>query len=115
MTFNKDQIQAEHAVHQQLEAGDIDMLAEFADFAAGEIDSNHTGALLLAILLADSSRWAFMLANVRQYSPDLAEAIDKLENELERKRAKFIERHAAVMVKELEAIQDAAAAYGKEH
>lgn len=103
MALKKTQLDAERAVHQALDAGDADTLSEFADFAAGEIDDKHIGALLLTILQADSSRWAFMLAGVRQYSPDLADAINKLENELERQRAKFIEEYASFQLEQADA------------
>ena len=94
MALTQTQIDAERAVHEALDAGDETTLAEFADFAAGEIAGKHIDALLLAILQADADRWAFMLAGIRLHSPDLADAIDKLENELERQRAKFIEAYA---------------------
>lgn len=103
MALTKTQLDAERAVHQALDAGDADTLAEFADFAAGEIDGKHIAALLLSVLQADSARWAFMLAGVRQYSPELADAIDRLENELERQRAKFIEAYASFQLEQTDA------------
>ena len=94
---------AEQGIHDALEAGDDITLEAFAEFAAGEINDKHIAAVLLATLQADSARWAFMLAGVRAHCPDLAEAIDKLENELERKRAAFIEHEARKAVASEEA------------
>lgn len=107
------QAAAEQAIHDALEAGDERMLQAFADFAAGEIDDKHVAALLLTILQADN-KWPFTLLGIRIRNPELADAIDKLENELERQRAHFIEAQACCSMRDEEARQLAAAELDRE-
>lgn len=90
----------------QLEAGDIDMLTDFADFAAGDADGEDVAQLMLAFLLSDASRWAFMMAGIRALNAPLADAIDKLENEMERSRARFVEWKAAQLIRQAEDLAD---------
>jgi hypothetical protein len=94
MPVSLQQAAAEQSIHDLLEAENPDTLADFAEFAAGEIDDKHVAALLLAILLADSEAWAFVLTHLHAMNPELAGAIARLENEQERQRAKFIEWEA---------------------
>lgn len=110
MSISIQQAAAEQSIHDLLEADDPDTLADFADFAAGEIDDKHVAALLLAILQSGNhTRWSFLLATVRQYAPDLADAIDTLENALERQRAKFIESEARELLAQADLSNEVAA------
>lgn len=108
------QAAAEQAIHEALEASDERTLEAFADFASGEIDGETIAAILLAILRSDSRRFPFVLAAIRHVLPDLGDAIEKLENDLERKRAAFIEHHAAQIMRDEEARLDAAAELNQE-
>lgn len=85
---------AEQSIHDALEAGDENLLEAFADFAAGEIDDKHVAALLFAILQINSEEWASKLCGEPVRITGLTQTIARLENELERKRAAFIEHEA---------------------
>lgn len=80
MTIAKTQLDAERAVHESLNAGDETTLVDFAEFAAGEIDDKHIAAVLLALMNREGGA--------------LFAALSRLEHELERQRAKFIEAYA---------------------
>lgn len=105
----------EQAIHEALDAGDERTLEAFADFAADEIDGDAIPALLLALLKSDHRRFPFVLAAIRHVLPDLGDAIETLENDLERKRAHFIERHAAKAIREEEVRHDAAAELNEDY
>lgn len=93
----------EQAIHEALDAGDERTLEAFADFAADEIDGDAIPALLLALLKSDHRRFPFVLASIRHVLPDLGDCIAELDGHLDRKRAHFIEHHAAKAIREEEA------------
>lgn len=95
MPTSPQQAAAEQNIHDMLDANDPDMLAAYADFAAGEIADQHISNLLFAVLLADDRRWPNILAVMAALEPGLADAFDKLENELARLRAHFTEAQAS--------------------
>lgn len=89
MPTSPKQAAAEQNIHDMLDAGNPETLTAYADFAAGEIDDKHLAALLLAILEESVDTWSLSKVSIA-----MADAISRLQHELERQRANFIESEA---------------------
>lgn len=89
----------EYAVHEALDAGEPVTVRNYAEFAAGEIDSMTVANLLEAICLMDHRQWQALLDRI---SGSLQQCMRDLATELERKRAAFMEWEAQRLAKEAE-------------
>lgn len=83
----------ESAVHEALDAGDIDTVERYAEHCAEGL-CELGESLCLAIIGTDYRAWASILAVVSQKSPALADSLEAIEEHITRQRAAFIEKRA---------------------
>lgn len=83
----------EQSLHEAIDAGDTDTLEHYAEHVAESMNP-LVEALCLAIIGMDFRAWASVMAMAAQKSPALADALEAVEQHVDRQRASFIEKRA---------------------
>lgn len=83
----------ESSVHESIDACDPDTLALYAEHCAESMNP-LVEALCAAIIGTDYHAWASLMAVASQKAPALADALESIEQHIDRNRAAFIESRA---------------------
>lgn len=83
----------ESSIHESIDSGDSDTLEMYAAHAAESL--NELGELLcLAIISTNHVDWSDIISVAKRREPALADALEAIEQHIDRKRASFIESRA---------------------
>lgn len=103
----------ESKVHAAIDAEDAPTIEAYAEHCAERI--GDIGVLLcMAVIGAEHSGWSSVMAVAAQKEPDLADALEKLEDHITRERAAFTELYAQKIDDDNEAYQLAKAELDRE-
>lgn len=83
----------EISIHESIDAGDADTLEMYSAHCAEHLNE-LAEMLCLAIIGTDHRAWASVMALASQKSPALADALESIEQHIDRSRAGFIEARA---------------------
>lgn len=88
--------QIEASVLEALDAGDEPTLEAYAEFAAGHIDmSALSEALCLAVIDANRMEWQAIMSACLRHSPDIGEALAKIERHIDAQLQPFAAARAS--------------------
>lgn len=83
----------ESSIHESIDSGDPDTLEHYAEHVAESMNP-LTEALCLAIIGTNYGAWTSVMAVAAQKAPAMADALESIEEHIDRQRASFIEARA---------------------